>query len=152
MFNCKSVLSIQKEKTWIEKEKRCTIVHTNWLVLSSLFSFHSCFFRFKGTFFLWKGLRRHNIQNKEVTSLVFDIQSRGHLIGILPSRLLSYDILFSVCLKQDLRKKNNTTHHLIFNVCLFFFIPKTRGEEIIFCTIAQEKMNSYILVKKRFVA
>lgn len=37
---------------------------------------------------------------------------------------ICFCILFSVCIKQDLEKKENTTHHLIF-----IFLTKTWGEE-----------------------
>lgn len=42
--------------------------------------------------------------------------------------LLSYDILFSVCIKQDLEKQHNTSPHFYF----FIFLTKTWGEETTF--------------------
>lgn len=130
-----------------KQSKTCTQVHMNWLVLSSLFSLHSCFFRFKGTFFFFmKGSEKTQYPEQRSHQPGLWHSKRGHLIGILPSRLLSYDVLFSVCLKQDLRKKqHNTSPH--FNVCLFlvlfcffFFSYQKPGEKkMIFCTIAQGK-------------
>lgn len=44
---------------------------------------------------------------------------------------LSFDILFSVCIKQDLEKK--TTQHITSFLCFCFFcFTKTSGEETMF--------------------
>lgn len=97
-------------------------------------------------FFLWKGLRRHNIQNKEVTSLVFDIQSGDTWLGycLVVCCHMMYYFLF---VWNRTSEKNNTTHHLIlmfvcFSFCFvfFFFSYQKPGEKkMIFCTIAQGK-------------
>lgn len=66
---------------------------------------------------LWKGSEK---RHKEVTSLGFDIQSMGHLIGILPSRFVI--ILFSVCWNRT-SKQHNASPHLF----LFFFVFHTKN-------------------------
>lgn len=47
--------------------------------------------------------------------------------------LLSYDILFSVCLKQDLEKQHNTSPHFYL---FYFFLPKPGEKKLHFCAVA----------------
>lgn len=54
------------------------------------------------------------------------------LIVIYLFCLLSYDILFSVCIKQDLEKQHNTSPHFF----VLFFLPKPGEKKLHFCTIA----------------
>lgn len=52
---------------------------------------------------------------------------------------LSFDILFSVCIKQDLEKKNNTTHHLIFMFLFFLFYQNLGRRNYVFAQLLVEE-------------
>lgn len=60
---------------------------------------------------------------------MFDCRTRG--IAYAHIFVLFFDILFSVCIKQDLEKK--TTQHITSFLCFCFFcFTKTSGEETMF--------------------